>query len=174
MRRCTNGVSRRPSRPICPIATPETASVGNRRLRRLEPIRGRLPPAGRTMEAWLWGAAPRPGRGKHPLHPQARLRRARRRRGRTYRTYRTYRTAASLVARLSRVLFSVFCSPFSVLGELAAATPPTRPEHFACIVGHVMLSSSPAMETRPGFRHPFVYEKARTTPCLTSRAPPSA
>ena len=40
----------------------------------------------------VWGAAPRPGRGKHPLHPQARLRRANKRRGRTYRTYRTYRT----------------------------------------------------------------------------------
>ena len=29
---------------------------------------------------WVWGAAPRPGRGRHPLHPQARLRRANRRR----------------------------------------------------------------------------------------------
>ena len=44
---------------------------------------------------------------------------------------------------------------------------------FSCILAHVMLSSSPAMETQPGFRHPFVYEKARTITCLTSRAPPS-
>ena len=44
---------------------------------------------------------------------------------------------------------------------------------FACITNCIMLSSSPAMETQPGFRHPFVYEKARTITCLTSRAPPS-
>ena len=47
--------------------------MGNRRLRRLEPIRGRLPPAGRSigsLEVWKlgglafrWGSAPRPGRG---------------------------------------------------------------------------------------------------------------
>ena len=63
--------------------------MGNRRLRRLKPIRGRLPPAG--LPEWIgnhkgheghkgykgdfgglemWGAAPRPGREKFSLHPR--------------------------------------------------------------------------------------------------------
>ena len=65
--------------------------MGNRRLRRLEPIRGRLPPArlqcffgnhkghkghkgdwiiSGLVDWRVWGAAPRPGREKFSLHPR--------------------------------------------------------------------------------------------------------
>ena len=59
-----SGDSRRPSRPIgpiCPTAPAETTMMGNRRFRRLKPIRGRLPPAGLPEYFLYEGALMRPG-----------------------------------------------------------------------------------------------------------------